>query len=158
MELTQRRYDLVALLGRVLLSATFIITGLNIIPNWDQTVNYLVSHGMTWVPLFLYPAIFIQVLGGLFILLGYRARVWAVILVFYVGIITFFLHPFWKLDGIERQIQLINFLKNLSIIGGLLVVAAFGTGILSWDVRRRKKQYPPPELLTRSELKTPSSV
>jgi putative oxidoreductase len=151
MKLTQRRYDLVALLGRVLLSATFIITGLNIIPNWDQTVNYLALQGMTWVPLFLYPAIFIQVLGGVFILIGYHARMWAVILAFYLGIITFVFHPFWKLGGIDRQVQLVGFLKNLSIMGGLLVVAAFGTGILSWDARRmRKKQHSSPELQPQS--------
>ena len=74
--------------------------------------------------------------GGLSILLGYRARLGAwLIILFLVGVTP--LHNFWAVhDPMMAQIQMINFMKNISMLGGALLISQFGAGPLSLDARR----------------------
>ena len=124
-------------LGRVLLSLIFLASGLGKIAAWDATAGYMASEGMTLVPLFLVAAILFEVLGGLSVLLGMKARVGAAALIVFLIPATLIFHDFWAFEGMERQIYMAMFMKNLAIMGGLLLVIAFGAGPLSIDNRTR---------------------
>lgn len=138
----QRRYDFLALFGRILLASIFIAAGLTKISNWEVNLQYLQSHGIPWTPIFLYPAIFVEVIGGFSLLLGYKARAGAIILALYLIPVTLIFHSFWTYTGVERAAQLMNFMKNISIIGGLVVTSAFGAGALSVDARIGRRKTP----------------
>lgn len=132
--------QLMMMTGRVLLALIFLASGLSKIPGWDATATYMASKGIPWVPVFLFPAIFIEVIGGLCLCFGFRARKVAAILLIYLIPVTLLMHNFWGYQGMERQTQLINFMKNLAIMGGLFGIVANGAGVMSIDYRisRRK--------------------
>jgi putative oxidoreductase len=76
--------------------------------------------------------------GGLSVVLGYRAKIGAWLLVLFLVPVTLAMHNFWAVqDATMAQMQLANFLKNVSILGGLLLISQFGAGPLSLDARRR---------------------
>ena len=75
--------------------------------------------------------------GGLSILLGYRAKIGAWLIVVFLLIVTPLMHNFWGLTHpMMAQVQMIMFLKNVSMLGGALLIAQFGAGPLSLDARR----------------------
>jgi putative oxidoreductase len=105
------------LLGRILLSLIFILSGLG-----------MAAKGMVAVPFFLTMAILFEIGGGLSILLGFKARLGAWALAFYLIPVSLIFHNFWAFTGADQRMQMINFLKNLAIMGGLLLVALRGAG------------------------------
>jgi len=123
------------LLGRIFLAFIFLMSGLEKIGNWDQTAGYMASKEMPMIPLFLVGAIFLEVLGGLSVLLGWKARVGAAGLLVFLVPTTLIFHNFWALEGMEQQAQMINFLKNLAILGGLFLILGLGPGSLSINDR-----------------------
>jgi putative oxidoreductase len=123
------------LIGRILLSLIFVMSGLQKITAWDQTAGYMAAKHMPVVPLFLTGAIALEVLGGLSVLTGFRARLGALALIVFLIPTTLIFHNFWAYTGQEQQMQMINFMKNLAILGGLFVVAGLGAGGLSLDSR-----------------------
>jgi len=127
------------LLGRILLSLIFVMSGFSKIGGWEQTAGYMASKGMPLVPLFLVAAMLIEVLGGLSVLLGLKARVGAAALILFLVPASLIFHNFWTLEGMEQQVQMIMFMKNLSILGGLLLVVGLGSGPLSLDGRKKPK-------------------
>ncbi|MCA9110251.1 MAG: DoxX family protein [Planctomycetaceae bacterium] len=117
-----------ACLGRVLLSLIFVMSGVHKITAWNETASQMESEGMPIVPLFLLGAIVFELLGGLSVMLGIMARRGAVVLIIFLIPTTLIFHDFWTYEGHEQQMQMINFMKNLAIMGGLFVVAALGPG------------------------------
>jgi putative oxidoreductase len=111
--------------GRVLLSLIFILSGVSKIMEWSGTSEFMASEGLPLVPLLLGAATAIEIAGGLSVLLGWKARWGAWLLFLYLIPTTLIFHDFWAFTGAEQQMQLINFLKNLSIMGGLLLAAAY---------------------------------
>jgi putative oxidoreductase len=73
----------------------------------------------------------VQLGGGLSLLLGIEARVGALLLLLFLIPVTLMYHPFWKRLGAELVAEADHFLSNLAIIGGLLVIAALGSGPIS---------------------------
>jgi putative oxidoreductase len=126
----------VPLLGRILLALIFLISGLGKIFDWQGTAGYMASKGMPLIPFFLLGAIVLELAGGLAVLLGFKARIGALLLIVFLIPATLIFHNFWTLTGMERQIQMIMFLKNLAIMGGLLLVVGLGPGPLSLDEKR----------------------
>ena len=116
------------LLGRILLSLIFILSGLGKIGDWSGTAGSMAAKGMVAVPFFLTMAILFELGGGLTVLLGFKARLGAWALVFYLIPVSLIFHNFWAFTGAEQRIQVINFLKNLAIMAGLLLVALRGAG------------------------------
>ena len=117
------------LVGRVLLAAIFLLSGFSKIMDPAGTQNYMAVMGMTWATGLLYAgAVIVEVSGGLSVLLGYRARVGAAALILFMIPTTLIFHT-----NFADQNQLIHFLKNLAMTGGLLYVAAHGPGPLSLD-------------------------
>jgi putative oxidoreductase len=130
-------YSIVSLVGRLLLALIFVRSGLMKIPDWSATAGYMAAKGIPIVPVFLAATIAVEVLGGLSVALGLWARVSAAVLALYLIPVTLIFHKFWGLHGMEQQMQITNFLKNLAIMGGLTLVAALGPGPLSLEVRQR---------------------
>ena len=120
-------------LGRVCLSSIFLFSGFSKILNFDQVSRMMENKGMTTVSFFLTAGILLEVIGGLTVLFGYKAKQGAVLLMIFLIPTTYLFHNFWDLSGKEASMQLIMFLKNTAIFGGLLLLFAGGSGRCSID-------------------------
>jgi putative oxidoreductase len=126
--------QIVALLGRILFSAIFIMTVLTHFS--EGTIGYAASHGVPFAGLAVPLSGVIATLGGLSILFGYHARLGAWLIVVFLVPVTLFMHPFWAVhEPMMHQLQLASFMKNVSMLGGALLLAYFGAGPLSIDAR-----------------------
>src|SRR3954447_26983635 len=121
------------LVARILMCGIFIPAAIGKTFGWSGNVDYMRAHGMPLVPLFLAAALIVEVLGPLCLIAGYRARVAALVMALYLVPVSVIFHPIWK-GGIAQT----QFLKNCGVIGGLLMVAAFGAGTISLDARRSR--------------------
>ena len=135
---------LVALLARLALVSIFLMsTVFNKIPQFSQTVEYMAREGVPIPKAALAGAIGMLLLGGLSLLLGAWTRIGAFLLLVFLGAATYYFHDFWTLtDPLQREVQTIQFLKNLAIGGGLLAILAFGAGPWSVDgwIGRRQEE------------------
>jgi putative oxidoreductase len=124
------------LIGRIFLATIFMITGVGKFLNWSGNLAYLEAETpLTGAPILIGIAAVIEIVAGLSILTGTLARIGALVLFGYLAVVTYFFHDFWLLSGAERQLQMIMFLKNLSIMGGLLLLVGFGPGRASLDTK-----------------------
>lgn len=115
-------------LGRLAIGALFILSAFGKITQWDGTVQFMAAKGMTMIPLFLLLSILVELLGGLSLVFGYKCRWAATVLLLYLIPVTGIFHDFWNVDEADKQLQIIMFMKNLAIFGGLLYVACCGSG------------------------------
>ena len=115
------------------MSLVFIIAGINKIFNFAGTAGYMAVQGMPLVSFFLICAIIIEVGGGFLLLIGYKTKVVAAVLFLYLIPTTLIFHHFWTYSGMQRQNMQVHFMKNLSIMGGMLIVYYFGAGPKSVD-------------------------
>lgn len=122
----------VSVLGRVLLSHIFIISGIGKAANPEGTISYIQSVGAPMPEVAYGIALFVELVLGIALLVGFKAR-WAAAGIALFTLATAFLFHF----NLADQMQQIMFLKNLTIVGGLLLVVAFGGGAYSLDNRRR---------------------
>src|SRR6202048_1869891 len=119
------------LLGRILIGLPFLVSGLGKLAAFGPTTAYISSAGLPFAPLGWAIAVAFEVGGGLLLILGFRARgVASGLAVFTLAAAIFFHH-----DLADRN-QMIHFLKNIMIIGGLLPIDDFGAGRHSVDARR----------------------
>lgn len=118
-------------LGRVLLSFMFILSGLQKISGYAGTQGYMEMMG---VPGALLPlVILVEVVGGIALLIGWQAQIAAFLLAGFSVVSGFLFHflPSLGMEGMAAQGEMIGFMKNLTIAGGMLMVVAFGPGTLS---------------------------
>ena len=120
-------------IGRLCLAAIFIAAGVGKFMDYDATAEYMVAHGFTMIPVFLFGAALIELLGGLLLVLGYKTHLGAAILMLFLIPTTYIFHGFWNEGPEMQQLQMIMFLKNLAIFGGLFYVLVAGAGGLSID-------------------------
>ncbi len=121
--------DISDLIGRIFISAIFIFEAIDSSWYYEKTKETMALYGITWrQDLMLYGAILILVLGGLMVLTGYRTRTGAILLLLYWTPVTFLVHAFWTYPKDEIRIQSILFMKDIAIIGGLLMLAGKETG------------------------------
>jgi putative oxidoreductase len=78
-------------------------------------------------------AILLELGGGLLVAIGYKARFGAAALILFTIMTMIFFHNFWAFEGADYQMQMINFMKNLAITGGLFLILAYGAGPMSVD-------------------------
>jgi putative oxidoreductase len=124
-----------ALVGRILLAVIFLISGIGKITGYAGTGAYMASKGLPMVEILLPLTILTELGGGLLLAIGFKAR-WAALWLFLFLIpLTLIFHAFWGLDPKAAQMQQIHFLKNVAIMGGMLMVFAFGPGPYSVDKR-----------------------
>ncbi len=120
-------------LGRLLIAAIFLLSGVGKIAAPAATQGYIASTGLSF-PLVAYLiAIVVEVGGGLLLVAGFHTRVVALALAAFTLATAITFHT-----AFGDQNQMIHFMKNLAIVGGLLQVAAFGAGSLSLDARRSR--------------------
>jgi putative oxidoreductase len=122
--------NLIDLLGRLLISALFLLSAYNKIFSIDGTMSWMSGFGVPGI--LLYPTIAIEIILPLFIIVGYRARLSAGILAIFCVATAFIFHY----DFLD-QMQTIAFLKNLGLAGGFLFIVANGTK--EWSIDRKKK-------------------
>jgi len=122
------RCDWLPPVARLFLSVLFIVSGIAKVFNFEGTAGYIASVGLPFPEVGVVVAILIEVLGGLSILLGFKIYWGANILALYTLTIAFFFHR-----EFSDQAQMVNFMKNLAIAGGLLYTAHFGAGKWSFD-------------------------
>jgi len=117
------------LIGRILLVLIFLKSGAGKIDNFGGTAQYMASNGIApYTNFFLVGAIFCELAGSITLILGYYARFGAVLLLIFLIPTTLIFH-----SNFGDQIQMIMFMKNVSMFGGLLVLLAVGAGRFSLD-------------------------
>jgi len=127
-----------AIPGRVLMSSIFLLSGFMKVVGFSGMAGYMASKGMPAPKLMLALAAAAEIVGGLALFLGFLTRLGAFGLFVYLIPTTLIFHNFWAIsDSMAHQDQLAHFLKNIAIMGGLLMVAGFGAGPLSVDAARR---------------------
>ncbi len=124
---------ILALLGRVLLASIFVYSGFGKIIGFQGTVGYISSAGLPMPQILAVGSIIVEFIGGLALLIGFRARWAALVFVVFLIVITPIFHNFWSAPAAEAMDQQINFIKNIAIVGGMLMVMAFGPGRYSVD-------------------------
>lgn len=126
-----------ALIGRILLALIFIISGVGKITGYAGTAGYMASAGLPLVAVLLPLSILVELGGGLLIALGWKARWAAAVIFLFIIPVTLVFHNPAGLDPAAAQGQMINLLKNVSIMGGMLGLFAFGPGGFSLDAKKR---------------------
>jgi len=117
------------LLGRILLSTIFIIAGIQKITDFSGTMAYMASKGLPLANVLLVLAIVVELGGGLLVLFGWRARWAALALFLFVLVVTPIFHPVWNDQMLLQNYR--DFIKNITIMGGLMYVMVYGSGPLS---------------------------
>lgn len=121
--------------GRAFYAAIFILAALGHFS--PETIGFAASQGVPLAGVLVPLSGVIALAGGLSVLLGYRTRIGALLLVLFLVPVTLALHNFWAFDEpAQAQLQQAMFLKNLSMLGGALLISYFGAGPLSLDARR----------------------
>ena len=122
-----------ALLGRILLALIFITSGFGKITGFEGTVGYIASKGLPLPQLGAIIAIIVEVGGSILLVVGYKARWAALALAIFTLAAAIFFHNYWAVEAAEKMGQQINFWKNISMAGGMLMVFAHGPGRYSVD-------------------------
>ena len=125
--------DTVALVARILLAAMFIISGFGKITGFDGTAGYIASKGLPMPQVVAALTIALELGGGILLAVGFKARWVALLLGIFSVVAAIIFHNFWAAEAAQKMGQQINFLKNITIAGGMLMVFAFGPGRLSVD-------------------------
>jgi putative oxidoreductase len=122
-------------LGRIFLALLFVVSGVGKITGYAATAALMASKGLPMVDILLPLTIAVELGGGLLLALGWKARWAAAALFLFLIPTTLIFHQFWGIDPKLVQMQKIHFLKNIAIMGGMLLVLAIGAG--AWSLDRR---------------------
>jgi putative oxidoreductase len=126
-----------ALIGRALIALLFIPAGYAKIGGFAGVVGYIASQGVPLPQVAAAIAIVVELGLGLALLFGWKARWAALGMAIFTLVITPIFHNYWDAPAAQQMAQQLNFYKNLAIVGGLLVLFAFGPGGWSVDGQRR---------------------
>jgi len=129
--------SIVPAIGRILLAAIFVFSGVGKVLGSASTLGYIESVGLPFPALALVGAIVLEIGGGLLLAFGYKTRVVAAVLAAFSLVTAFVFH-----GALGDQNQLIHLLKNVAMAGGLLQVVAFGAGAYSVDAASSRKAAP----------------
>ena len=127
-----------ALIGRLLIAAIFLMSGIAKLTDTPGTVAHMTAAGIPYADTLAIVAGIGEVVGGLSLVLGLLTRIGALGLFLYMIPTTLIFHAFWNAEGPERLQQMVNFMKNLAIMGGLATLIAVGARRLSIDHRIRR--------------------
>ncbi len=126
--------SLAVLTGRILLGQIFLVSALGKIADFQGTEKYMAAHHMHAVAMWLVIAILIELSGALSVLTGCRTRMGATALLIFLLPVTFIFHR-----DLGNRLQLVMFMKNMAILGGLFMLLCFGPGKFSIDWWKRGK-------------------
>jgi putative oxidoreductase len=140
----------ITVIGRVLLCLIFFMSAVgNKIPEFSQVADLMASEGVPVPKLMLVGAIVFLIAGSLSVIFGYQARFGATLLLIFLILATYFFHDFWTLPEdamwvlntnedaklMVQQVEMISLMKNLSMMGAMLLIIANGPGPCSIDER-----------------------
>jgi len=125
------------LVARILLCAIFAASAFNLVTNFDKTVD-MMSKQQVPEPRYLLPgAIAFLILGSVSVIVGFRARIGALLLLVFLVLATYYFHNFWAIDDPQKkQEEMINAMRNSALMGAMLFIVANGPGPGSFDSRR----------------------
>jgi len=129
----------IVLIGRILFSLIFLMSGLmgHFKP---ETAQYAASAGVPMASVLVPLSGIIAILGALSIMLGFKAKLGAWLIILFLIPVTFMMHKFWGItDPMQMQMQMSLFMKNIALIGGALIISYFGAGPLSIDNKAEAK-------------------
>ena len=118
--------NILNLIGRILISSVFLISGFNKINQYDRTIEWMESFGVPGI--LIIPAILLEIIGSLMIIIGYKTRVIATLFSIFCITLAIIFH-----NDFSDQMQLVSFLKNLALAGGFLFLVISGPGKISLD-------------------------
>ncbi|MEE1888916.1 DoxX family protein [Pseudomonas carassii] len=127
--------DVILLLARILLMILFVLSGWSKLSGFEGTVGYMTSLGAPAPMLAAAVAVIMELLVGILLILGFYTRPLALLFALFVLGTALLGHPFWNMIEPERSANMTQFLKNLAIVGGLLLLALTGAGRFSLDRR-----------------------
>ena len=127
--------DALSLIGRIFLAVIFLVSGFGKIGGFEGLIGQIASKGFPVPEAFAAATVAIELGAGLMLVFGWKARWAAFLLAVFSAVVTVFFHNFWAMPEAQKAMQEIQFMKNLAVIGGLLMVIAFGPGRLSIDKR-----------------------
>ena len=122
--------------GRVLLALMFIMAGFSKLGNISGTAGYIASGGLPLASVLAVVVGLLELLGGIAIAIGFHARWAALALGLFTIAASLLFHKFWAVAPEQAFVQQLMFMKNLSVAGGLFIVAALSAGPVSVDARR----------------------
>jgi len=138
------------LIARILLVLIFVAAGAGKLAGFQGTVAMMSSMGIPSPSYLLAGALALEIAGAVLVLLGWKTRLGAVLLVIFLIPVTLIFHDFWAATPEDKQEQLFQFLKNFSTIGGLMLLYLHGPGPVSLDRRLARAR--------RSEPATPNQI
>jgi putative oxidoreductase len=124
----------ISAIGRVFLAALFLMSGLSKLGAAAATTGYIASAGLPLPGVVYAITLVVEIGGGLLLLLGFQAKPVAAVLALFSVAAAILFH-----NNVADQNQVVHFIKNVAIAGGLLQVAAAGAGRLSFDARRLQR-------------------
>jgi putative oxidoreductase len=123
-----------SIVARILIVTIYFMSAIgNKIPKFSDVANTMGAEGVPAPSILLVGAIVFLIVGSLSILFGFKARIGALLLLIFLVLATYYFHDFWNFQGQEQQSQLIQFMKNLSLIGTMAFLVANGSGAGSLD-------------------------
>ena len=128
-----------AAIGRLLLASLFILSGFTKLIDWQATAAYMASKDLPLIPVLLPIAAIVEIAGGVALLAGAYSRIAAFALFLYLIPTSLIFHNFWAVPAAQSQNQMIHFMKNVSMLGGLLYVIVYGSGPFSVDSTRDRR-------------------
>jgi putative oxidoreductase len=127
---------IMALVGRLLFALIFLPSGLGLFSAAE--IGYVASQGVPLAGVLVPISGILCVVGGLSIILGYKTRIGATMIIVFLVPVTLVFHHFWTVaDPGARQMGMIDFLKNISIVGGAMMIFVHGAGAYSLDSRAK---------------------
>ena len=119
------------LVSRILLASPFFTAGIRKASGIERTVDNIAAHHLPYPLVLAWAAAALELIGGLMLILGIRARCAGVAFFIYTGVLAGVFHAFWDMSGAQYTQQMAAFYEHLAIMGGMLYVALIGAGPLS---------------------------
>lgn len=128
-----------ALAGRLLLAFLFVPAGIGKITGFAGTVGYIASVGLPMPTVGAIIALTVEIVGGVALIAGYGTRLAALVLALFTLAASFLFHAYWAVPADQQFVTQLLFNKNIAVVGGLLILAAWGAGAWSVDARGNSK-------------------
>ncbi len=134
--------DIGTVLGRIMIATIFLMSAVgNKIPNFNKVAGYMASENVPMPQVMLDGAIVFLIAGSLSIIVGFKARIGAALLLVFLVLATYFFHDFWTFENAQaKQDQMIQFMKNLALMGTMVFLMTNGSGRMSLDNRLFTKE------------------
>ncbi|HZF80691.1 MAG TPA: DoxX family protein [Rubrivivax sp.] len=122
--------------ARILLALMFMLAGLSKLTGLAGTTAYIASKGLPMPAVLALTSGLLELLAGLAVAIGFKARLAAALLAAFTLLASLLFHNFWAMPADQVMVNQLMFMKNLAVVGGLLLIVAHGAGPVSVDTRR----------------------